>query len=420
MVFPFFVSVVLRKKGSIVSSESPSSSSRRAGDQAGPAILQVLPRLETGGVERGTVEIAEALRDAGALPVVVSAGGVLERELERLDAVHVRLPVHSKNPLTMWRNVEAIAEVIRRYDVKLVHARSRAPAWSARAAARRCGVPFVTTFHGTYNRGPFGIKAPYNAVMASGDRVIAISQFIARHVQELYKVPPDRIRVIPRGVDLTRFDPAHVSPERMIKLANDWRLPEDLPVVMLPGRLTRWKGQHVVIEALARLGRTDLRCLLVGSDQGRSRYRATLERAIADKGLQGVVHIVNGCNDMAAAYLLTDYVISASTDPEAFGRVIVEAQAMGRPVIATRHGGALETVTPGQTGWLVAPGDPGELAEAIAAALAVPAAERARMAAACQEQARGTYSKRQMCDKTLDVYAELLTPAADSPPAEAR
>jgi len=389
-------------------------SSRSGGGQGAPAVLQVLPRLETGGVERGTIEIAEALRDAGALPVVVSAGGGLVRDLNRMDAVHVRMPVQSKNPLVMWRNVEALEQVIRRYDVKLVHARSRAPAWSARAAARRCGIPFVTTFHGAYNRGPFGIKGPYNAVMASGDRVIAISQFIARHVQEFYKTPADRIRVIPRGVDLDRFDPARVSPERMIKLATEWRLPEDVPVIMLPGRLTRWKGQHVVIEALARLGRQDLRCLLVGSDQGRTAYRASLERAIADKGLQGVVHIVGGCNDMAAAYLLTDYVMSASTDPEAFGRVIVEAQAMGRPVIASRHGGALETVTPGETGWLVAPGDPGELAEAISTALAVPPQERTRMAEACRAQARDVYSRQRMCDLTLDVYAELLR-GADEP-----
>lgn len=392
---------------------STESNSRTVSGQVAPAILQVLPRLETGGVERGTIEIAEALRAAGARPIVVSAGGQMERELDRMDAVHVRLPVHSKNPLTMWRNVEALAEVIRRYDVKLVHARSRAPAWSARAAARRCGVPFVTTFHGAYNRGPFGIKGGYNAVMASGDRVIAISQFIARHVQEFYRVPQSRIRVIPRGVDLDRFDPARVSPERMIALATQWRLREDLPVVMLPGRLTRWKGQQTLIEALARLGRKDLVCLLVGSDQGRTRYRERLEAMVAAKGLQGVVHIVNGCNDMAAAYLLCDYVVSASTDPEAFGRVIVEAQAMGRPVIASRHGGALETVTPGETGWLVAPADPNELAQAIATALDTPAAERARMAEACRTQARETYSRALMCSRTLAVYAELL--GADAP-----
>lgn len=164
-----------------------SSSSGIAG-QAAPAVLQVLPRLDTGGVERGTIEIAEALRDAGARPVVVSAGGQLERELDRLDAIHVRLPVQTKNPLKMWRNVDALVDVIRRYDVKLVHARSRAPAWSAWAAARRCGVPFLTTFHGAYNRGPLGLKGAYNKIMAAGDRVIAISQFIARHVQELYLV----------------------------------------------------------------------------------------------------------------------------------------------------------------------------------------------------------------------------------------
>lgn len=388
------------------------SISREGVGQAAPAILQVLPRLETGGVERGTIEIAEALREAGARAIVVSAGGQLERELERADAVHVRLPVHSKNPLTMRRNVAALVEVIRRYDVKLVHARSRAPAWSARAAARQCGVPFVTTFHGAYNRGPFGIKGPYNRIMATGDRVIAISNFIARHVQEYYGVPQERIRVIPRGVDLARFDPARVSPERMIALATQWRLREDLPVIMLPGRLTRWKGQLVVIEALARLGRQDLICLLVGSDQGRARYRAELEAAVAKRGLQGVVHIVNGCNDMAAAYLLTDFVISASTDPEAFGRVSVEAQAMGRPVIATRHGGALETVIPGETGWLVAPGDPGDLAAAIATAIDTPPEVRERMAAASQAWVRQAFTRQLMCDRTLAVYAELLGDAA--------
>lgn len=384
------------------------SISRDAGGQAGPAVLQILPRLETGGVERGTIEIADALRNAGARPIVVSAGGPMERELERMDAVHIRMPVASKNPFRIWRNIDALVDVIKRYDVKLVHARSRAPAWTARAAARRCGVPFVTTFHGTYNRGPFGIKTPYNAIMAAGDRVIAISNFIARHIQEHYRVPQERIRIIPRGVDLNRFDPAKVSPERMIALANQWRLREDLPVIMLPGRLTRWKGQLVLIEALARLGRQDLICLLVGSDQGRARYRAQLEAAVADKGLQGVVHIVNGCNDMAAAYLLTDWVISASTDPEAFGRVVVEAQAMGRPVIATRHGGALETVIPGETGWLVAPGDPGEMAAAIGNAIDTPPEVRARMAEASQTRAREEFSRQLMCERTLAVYAELL------------
>jgi len=364
--------------------------------------------LETGGVERGTIEVAEAIKAAGGVPVVISAGGVLVRELERMDIVHVRLPVQTKNPLKILRNVKAIEGVIRQYKVELVHARSRAPAWSARMAARNCGVPFVTTFHGTYNLGPFGIKRPYNAVMAMGDRVIAISNFIARHVQERYKTPSEKIRIIHRGVDTSKFDTASVSPERMIKLATEWRLPEDMPVFMLPGRLTRWKGQHVVLDALEKMGRQDVRCLLVGSDQGRKKYHASLKRAIEQKGLQGVVHIVNGCNDMAAAYLLSDFVLSASTDPEAFGRVIVEAQAMGRPVIASRHGGALETVIPGETGWLVAPSDGKDLARAMEVALATTHEERERMAKVCITQAREVYSREKMCRKTLDVYAEVL------------
>ncbi len=398
--------------------ESHSFSSPAAQGQEGPAILQILPRLDTGGVERGTLEIAESLRNAGALPIVVSAGGQMVRELERMDAVHVQLPVHTKNPLKIWKNIKAVEAVIRQYDVKLVHARSRAPAWSARAAARNCGVPFITTFHGTYNRGPLGIKGPYNAVMASGDRVIAISNFISRHVQELYRTPVEKIRVIPRGVDVDRFNSAAVSAERMIKLATEWRLPEDVPVVMLPGRLTRWKGQHVVLDALSHLSTRNLRCLLVGSDQGRTKYRESLEAAIKKKGLESVVHIVNGCNDMAAAYLLSDFVISASTDPEAFGRVVVEAQAMGRPVIASRHGGPLETVTPGETGWLVAPGDGRDLAKALDAALATTQEERDRMAAACIKQAREVYSRQNMCQRTLELYREVLEESGALPKRE--
>lgn len=402
--------------------ESHSFSSPVVGGQAvsqsGPAILQILPRLDTGGVERGTVEIAEAIRDAGGLPIVISAGGQMVRELERLDVVHIQLPVHTKNPFKIWKNIKAIEKVIRQFDVKLVHARSRAPAWSARAAAKNCGVPFITTFHGTYNRGPLGIKTPYNAVMASGQKVIAISHFIERHVQEHYGTPIEKITVIPRGVDIDKFNTAAVSAERMIKLATEWRLPEDVPVIMLPGRLTRWKGQHVVIDALSKMENKNVRCLLVGSDQGRTKYRQSLEAAIEKKGLQGLVHIVNGCSDMAAAYLLSDFVVSASTDPEAFGRVVVEAQAMGRPVIASRHGGPLETVTPGETGWLFAPGDSLDLAQTIEAALQTTQEERDRMAAACIKQATEVYSRSNMCQKTLELYRSVLQESGATLPVE--
>jgi glycosyltransferase involved in cell wall biosynthesis len=314
-----------------------------------PVVLQVLPRLVTGGVERGTVEVAQALTDAGWKAVVASEGGPMVREVTRAGAIHVELPVASKNPWTMRQNVKRLEAVIREHGVDIVHARSRAPAWSALAAANRTGAKFMTTFHGTYNLGWFGLKHIYNSVMTKGERVIAISEFIAEHARRVYGVAPEKIRVVYRGVDLKKFDPVRVSPERIIQLAHKWRLPDGYPVIMLPGRLTRWKGQEVLIRALAELGRHDVRCLLVGSDQGRTGYRQELVDLIRSLGLTDVVHIVDECNDMPAAYMLTDVAVSASTDPEAFGRVVAEAQAMGRPVIATDHGAPRETILPGRT-----------------------------------------------------------------------
>lgn len=377
-------------------------------DGRAPCVLQVLPALVTGGVERGTVEIAQALTEAGYKAVVVSAGGPMVRELTRCGAVHVELPVGSKNPLVMRANVKRLEQVIREHKVDIVHARSRAPAWSALAAANRTGAHFMTTFHGTYNLGGFGLKHFYNSVMTKGERVIAISEFIAEHMRRVYGVAPEKIRVVHRGVDLTKFDPVRVSAERIIALAHRWRLPDGYPVIMLPGRLTRWKGQEVMIRALAELGRHDIRCLLVGSDQGRTAYRQELTDLIARLGLTDVVHIVDECNDMPAAYMLTDVVVSASTDPEAFGRVVAEAQAMGRPVIASDHGGPRESILPGRTGWLTAPGDPHALAAALDRFLALSAEERGDMAALAQSFVRANFSKEAMCERTLAVYDEIL------------
>ena len=371
-------------------------------------VLQVLPALgASGGVERGTVEIAGAVVEAGGRAIVASAGGPLVHDLARVGAEHVELPLDSKNPVTLWRNVDRLADLIRAEKVDIVHARSRAPAWSAWAAAKRTGTHFVTTFHGTYGASNH-FKRVYNSIMTRGERVIAISQFIAGHVRQLYGVPANKIRVIHRGVDLEKFDPGKVSAQRVVNLATDWMLPDGMPVIMLPGRLTRWKGQPVVIDALARLGRRDIRCLLVGGAQGRDEYRAELEAMIANRDLNEVVRMVDHCDDMPAAYMLTDVVISASTDPEAFGRVIAEAQALGRPVIATDHGGAKETVIPGETGWLVPPGDPDALAQAIEKVLKLDSAQRSTLAGKAIANVRDNFSKAAMCTKTLDVYDEVL------------
>ncbi|MSP67914.1 MAG: glycosyltransferase [Alphaproteobacteria bacterium] len=380
------------------------------GPRSAPTVLQVLPRLVSGGVERGTIEVAAALVRAGFRAVVASQGGPMVRELDRAGARHVTLPLGTKNPIGLWRNVDRLTRLIEAEGIDLVHARSRAPAWSAHTAARRAGVPFVTTVHGTYGQiGP--LKRVYNGIMARGDRVIAISEFIGERVRTTYGVDEARLRVIHRGVDLDAFDPARVSPERMIQLAAAWRLPEDAAVVMLPARLTRWKGHAVLIEALARVGHSDLRCLMVGGTETRAGYRAEMEALAARRGQGGAVRFVEHVSDMPAAYRLASVVVSASTDPEAFGRVIVEAQAMGRLVIAADHGASREIVVAGETGWLVPPGDPAALAEAIRHAITLPVAERQRMGEAARARAIAHFSSARMCAATLAVYRELLEPA---------
>jgi glycosyltransferase involved in cell wall biosynthesis len=375
-------------------------------------VLQVVPSLVSGGVERGTLELADALTAAGWTAYVASAGGPMERQLARAGAQHIQLPVASKNPLTIRRNRKALIEVIRRCRIDIVHARSRAPAWSAWWAARATGRRFVTTFHNAYP-ADLPLKRRYNSVMARGERVIAISQFVGEHAANVYGVGPDRLRVIPRGVDLAQFDPARVAGERVASLATQLRVPDDAAVVMLPGRLTRWKGGIEFIEAVARLGRRDLCCLFVGAEQRRG-FRRELEAAIKRFGLIGMFRIIEDCRDMPAAYQLADLVVSASTDPEGFGRVIVEAQAMGRPVIATNHGGARETIEAGVTGWLVPPRDPVALAGAIAEALALDPAARAAFARRARAHVAAGFSREAMCERTIEVYEELLFPEASA------
>jgi glycosyltransferase involved in cell wall biosynthesis len=375
-----------------------------------PAVLQVLPHMGAGGVAQGVVEVAGALGKAGFRAVVASAGGPGVAELEAAGATHLTLPLASKNPARIWRNARHLAAAIRAFGIDIVHARSRAPAWSAALAARRTGARFMTTFHGTYGHGN-ALKRRYNAVMAAGEVVIAISEHIARHVAATYGTDPARIRVIHRGVDARRFDPAAVAPARIEALRRSWGIAGDAPVVMLPGRLTRWKGQLVLVAAMAQLTRGDAVCVLVGDAQGRERYRSELEATIARLGLEGRVRMPGACADMPAACRAADLVVSASTDPEAFGRVLVEAQAMARPVIATAHGGALETVAEGETGWLVPPGDPAALAAALERALALDADARARMGAAGRARVLDRFTTEAMCAATLAVYRELLVSA---------
>jgi glycosyltransferase involved in cell wall biosynthesis len=290
--------------------------------------------------------------------------------------------------------------------VALIHARSRAPAWSALIAARRAGLPFVTTYHGAYNEGFLG-KRVYNSVMARGDRVIAISHFIADLIRARHGVEESRLRVIPRGVDPRRFDPALVSPERLAALRSAWGLPEGRPIIMLPARVTRWKGQMVLVEAMAKLP-GDALALLVGDATERPAFQAELRARIASLGLQDRVRLVGHATDMPAALMLADVVVHASTDAEAFGRTVIEAQAMARPVIASDLGAPRETVAEGVTGWRTPPGDAAALAAALSRALAMTGAERAALGTRARAAVLLGYTTAAMQAATISVYRELL------------
>ena len=318
------------------------------------------------------------------------------------------MPLASKNPLTIRRNAGALADIIRRCRIDIVHARSRAPAWSAWRAAKKTRRRFVTTFHNVYGDKSF-LKHWYNSVMARGERVIAISDFVAAHAASDYGVGADRLRTIPRGVDLDLFDASRVNGDRVAGLAAKWRVPDGFAVVMLPGRLTRWKGGLDFIEAIKKLGRHDVCCLLVGAEQRRG-FRRELETAIERNELGCQFRIIEDCRDMAAAYALSDLVVSASTDPEGFGRTIIEAQAMGRPVIATDHGGARETVIPGSTGWLVPPGDAAALAAAIDGALRLGPIAREAFARRARAHIAAGFTREAMCARTIEIYEELVFP----------
>ncbi len=382
-----------------------------------PTVLQVLPRLDGGGgVERGTLEISRALVRAGWRSLIVSASTGIRGQIGAVGAHHFTIPVASRNPFKAPAAVSRLSALIRAQGVDLVHARSRVPAWLAHWAARRTGRPLVTTVHGRHSLG-FPLKKQYNAIMTRGARVIAISDFIADHITETYGVDRARIRVVPRGVDLEIFDPARVNPERIVTLANRWRVPVDHQIVMLPGRLSHLKGQDVLIEAIARLARTDVCCLLVGADHARHALRQDLLQQVERLGLGTHVRFTGSCDDMPAALMLADVVVSASTRPEAFGRVIVEAQAMGRPVVATAHGGALETVIGGETGWLVPPGDADALARAIAKVLTLEPRDRADLAARAQAHVRRNFALSAMCEATLAVYREVLAETQGPPVA---
>lgn len=374
-------------------------------------ILQVAPELSAGGVERTVLEVTEAIVEAGGRALLASRGGRLDAEFERLGGELFRMDAKSRNPLTIRINEGKLRQIIREEKVDLVHARSRAPAWSAYAAAKAEGVPFVTTYHGAYS-GTSGLKRAYNSVMAKGDIVIANSNWIAEHIRQIHETPAEKIVTIPRGVDLAEFDPKAVAPARIDAIRQSWGLLGDKRLTLfLPGRLTEWKGQGLAIDAFAALApdeRAGMVLVLAGDPQGRDRYVDELQDKITGMGVEHSVIIAPHISDMAAAYLASDIVLAPSIRPEAFGRVAAEAAAMERPVIVSDHGGGRETVIEYETGARVTPGDARALSGALRAMIGLGLTVRASMGAAGRAHVIRHFSKRGLQTATLTVYKRLL------------
>ena len=363
--------------------------------------------MEQGGVERGTLEIARALSAAGIPNAVASAGGRLAQKLEGTPTAHWTLPLDTKNPFKIRRNASLIAALAEREGVTLMHVRSRAPAWSVKRASAMTGIPFISTWHGLYGTSPRFLKIPYNRVMISGVHTIAISKCVLEHILSTYGADPSKITLIHRGADTDVFRPDAVDAAKAAAFKKSLGFPEDLKIVTLPGRLTYWKGQKLLLEAAAMCKRRDFGLLFVGSDQGRKAYSDELKAMAARPGMPQTVFLEH-TDDMPSAYAASEIVVNASSDqPEAFGRTIPEAQAMGRLVAGAAHGGACETIDDGKTGFLFPPGDAGALARVLERMMSMDADGRKKMADAAARSVRENFSTAAMCEKTLALYKRL-------------
>ncbi|WP_321448229.1 glycosyltransferase family 4 protein [uncultured Cohaesibacter sp.] len=382
-----------------------------------PTILQVIPWLDSGGVERGTVDIAAAITSSGGKALVAAEAGRLLPELEEVGGRLLPLKGRSKNPLRiLFSNAKAIERMIREEGVDLVHARSRAPAWSAYIAARRAGVPFVTTYHGAYSQKG-RLKAFYNSVMAKGDIVIANSHYTARLVIGRNPDAENRTMTIHRGVDMDLFDPQKISDERIQALRSKWEL-DARPVMILPSRLTRWKGQSFIIPVMGALKKAigpTFQLLLIGDEQGRESYVAELDRLISEHDVADCVSRVGHCKDMPAAYALANMVIVPSQDAETFGRSAAEGLAMGKPTLVGDLGAQPEVVAPPMDvtpeQWIasvIAHDDATGWQDAIAQTLTMPEAKKQQVAPVARNLIEACFSLKSMGQQTLAVYDQLL------------
>ena len=372
-----------------------------------PTILQVLPGLMSGGVEREVVDTAEAIVKEGYKSFIASSGGGLVSQLYKNGSRHFTLELDSKNPITIIRNIFKLQEIIKFNDIDIIHAQSRAPAWSAYFATRFTKCHFITTIHGAHGISNI-FKKLYNSVMTKGDRVIAVSEFIAEYARKNYRFDHKKLCVIHCGTDIKKFNYKEVGTKRISTIAHNLHIPTDKPILLLPGRLTRNKGHSFLLKAIKELPKDSVTCLFVGDYSKHLGYRKELQRKIEKYGLADSVIIINNVSDMPAIYGLADIVACLSTKPEAFGLISIEAQAMGRMVVGSDMGGIQETITDGKTGWLVEPNNVNQLTEIIQKLIKMSKPTRLKYSKAVRTNIEENFSLATMGRKIINTYKEVL------------
>ncbi len=377
-------------------------------------VLQVIPKLGYGGAETGCYDIAHYLPENNCKSFIVTSGGELTKFIDRKKVKLIKLPVHSKNPFLILLNSIILVFIILFYNISIVHARSRAPAWSCLIATKLTGRKFVTTFHGTYNFNG-KIKKFYNSVMVRSDLVIAGSNFIFSHIKEKYSNLIDvkkKLLVIFRGINVDYFDSSTMLEKDEKKLLNEWGILENKKIILLPGRLTSWKGQELFIEAInlvnIELGYEAFYAVILGNDQGRDVYKKKLHALCERYKISNQIKFIDSCKNMALAYKVSDIIVSASIEPEAFGRVAVEAQSMEKLIIASNIGGSNETVINEKTGLLFESGDPKSLSKKIMQALTMNESLLKTMGIEGRKNIVKKFNVEKMCFSTYSEYKRLV------------
>ena len=377
-------------------------------------ILQIIPSMEIGGAERTVLEITAFLKNTNYTSLVLTSGGKLIKDLEKLNIEVVRYPIDKKNPLLIIKNIIELKKLFIEKNIDLIHVRSRAPAWSAIFAARSLKIPIVTTWHGHVSNSSW-FKKKYNSIMHKGNALIANSNYTAENINKIYKIDKDKIDIIPRGVNTENFKASNFSDEEKINIKKEWKVfDQNKIILLLPARLTRWKGHEVVIKAIGLLKKEEffknIICLFAGNQKGSERYIQNLKEIIASLSLDDKIKLIGQVENMPLAYQVSNIILSPSIQPEPFGRIPIEAQASGKIIISSNAGAVKETIRSGQdsTGFKVKPNNSEELAHQIKLVIKMKDEDLQEIKKRAILNVKNNFSLETMCKKTLEVYNRLL------------